>query len=132
MSKNIDTDAVLSVKRGGTSSGLTSGNFETDVSLEGELDVTDYVQDVPLTDETIRDIGLWAEKHRELTRTKLVTSLVNLFGCSLLCTFLLIGAATFNTDTDQSLLKDLAPQLITGQITLIGVALGFYFNTKER
>jgi hypothetical protein len=61
----------------------------------------------------------------------LVLWLVKLLGCSLLGTFILTGVATFNSKADKELIKDLVPQLITTQVTLLGVAFGFYFSNKE-
>jgi hypothetical protein len=134
MPKNIDicSSASPSSEREDSQSESTLINFDSDISLNGNLNLDDYVQDVTPTAKVAYDISIWTEKQREVTRTKLVTSLVTLLGCSLLGTFLLIGIATFKPNANQSLVKDLAPQLITAQVTLIGVALGFYFNTKQR
>lgn len=105
--------------------------FEPDITLHGELNITDYVQDVPLTQKSVKDVSDWTERHRETTRTKLVMWLVKLLGCTLVGTFVMTGVAAFSPKADKELIKDLIPQLVTTQVTLLGVAFGFYFGNKE-
>jgi hypothetical protein len=134
MPKNIDICSSSSASFKGEDSQSESIKVDSDsgISLDGSLNLDDYIQDVTPTAKVAYDISIWAEKQREVTRTKLVTSLVTLLQCSLLGTFFLIGVTTFRPNANQSLVKDLAPQLITAQVTLVSVALGFYFNTKQR
>jgi hypothetical protein len=101
------------------------------LTLDGELNISDYVQEVKPTQDTIQDVCHWTNKQRETTRTRLAMWLVKGFGCSLGLTFMLMGVAAFNPNADKALIKDLIPQIITPQVTLLGVALGFYFATKE-
>lgn len=109
---------------------LLSRESEIDVSLNGDLKISDYLCDVPPTPKTLQDISAWTEKQREITRMKLSLWLVKFFGCSLLCTFVLTGAATFSSHADKELIRDLFPQFITAQGTLLGVVYGFYFSNK--
>jgi hypothetical protein len=70
-------------------------------------------------------------QHTELTRATLAMMLVKFLGGSLIATFLLMGAAAFNPNADKAFIKDLIPQAITPQVTLLGVALGYYFGAKD-
>ncbi len=104
---------------------------ESYLTLDGDLNLSDYVQDTKPTLETTRNISAWANQNRETTRTRLAIWLVKIFGCSLGVTFLLIGVAAFNPNVDKTLIKEIIPQVITPQVTLLGVALGFYFGSKD-
>ncbi|MEO1351773.1 MAG: hypothetical protein AAFW84_23710 [Cyanobacteria bacterium J06635_15] len=110
---------------------LIQEKLESDISLNGDLNISDYVYDIPPAQETVQDISAWTEKRRETTRTKLVLWLVKILSCSLLVTFALTGMATFSPRADKELIRDLVPQLITTQVTLLGVAFGFYFSNKK-
>jgi hypothetical protein len=110
---------------------LIQGESEDGISLNGDLNISDYLCDVSPTQKVVQDISVWTEKQRETTRTKLVLWLVKMLGCSLLGTFILTGAATFSPRADKELIRDLVPQLITTQVTLLGVAFGFYFSNKD-
>jgi hypothetical protein len=133
MPEKVDSrdDIETSSLDGEAQSMLIPVKLEHDISLEGDLDVYDYLQDVAPTRKVIQDISVWTEKQREITRTKLVLWLAKLLGCSLLGTFMLIVVATFNPNLDKELIKDLIPQLVTTQGTLLGMAFGFYFSNKE-
>ena len=112
-------------------SSLTEVESKPDISLSGNLNVSDYLQHIPPSQKVVQDMSDWTERQRETTRTKLVMWLAKLLGSSLMVTFILIGVAMFNPKVDGELIKDLAPQLITAQVTLLGVAFGFYFSNKE-
>ena len=102
-----------------------------DLKIDGELNLSDYVQDIAPTPKTVREVSEWTVKHRETARTKLAMWLLTLFGGTLTASFILMGAAAFNPGADKGLIKDLIPQVITPQVTLLGVALGFYFTSKN-
>jgi len=102
-----------------------------DLKIDGDLNLSDYVQDIAPTPKTVREVSEWTTKHRETARTKLATWLLTLFGGTLIASFILMGAAAFNPGADKGLIKDLIPQVITPQVTLLGVALGFYFTSKK-
>jgi hypothetical protein len=133
MSEKVNScgSMATSVKKEEGQPNLMQIESEANISLSGDLNIVDYLQDAPPTKKVVQDISVWAEKQRETTRTKLVLWLVKLLGCSLLGTFILTGVATFNSKADKELIKDLVPQLITTQVTLLGVAFGFYFSNKE-
>lgn len=101
------------------------------LTLDGELSLSDYVQEVEPTEKTKTAIHQWAELQQETTRTKLAMTLVKFFGTSLVATFVLMGAAAFNPNADKAFIKDLIPQVITPQVTLLAVALGYYFGAKD-
>lgn len=132
MSEKIDSSSnVASVAEEERQPDLIQVESESDIELNGNLNVADYLRDVPPAKNVVRDISAWTEKQRETTRTKLVLSLVMLLSCSLLGTFVLTGVAAFNPKADKELIKALVPQLIATQSTLLGVAFGFYFSNKE-
>jgi|GEM_PF-2732972 len=133
MSEKVDSysSAATSVTREESQPSLMQIKSESDVSLRGDLNIADYLRDVPPTKKVVQDISVWTEKQRETTRTKLVLWLVKLLGYSLLGIFVLTGVATFNPKADKELIKGLVPQLITTQVTLLGVAFGYYFSNKE-
>lgn len=110
---------------------LIRGESENKISLSGDLNISDYLCDVSPTQRVVQDLSAWTEKQRETTRTKLVLWLVKILGYSLLGTFILTGVATFSPRADKELIRDLVPQLITTQVTLLGVAFGFYFSNKD-
>lgn len=99
--------------------------------LDGELNLSDYVQDISPSSKTIREVNEWTVKHRETARTKLAMRLLTLFSATLTGSFVLMGIAAFNPNADKALIKDFIPQVITSQGTLLGVAVGFYFTAKK-
>jgi hypothetical protein len=133
MPEKIDScaTAAASVSEDEMQSNLSYVQSETTLDLNGDLEISDYLHDVPPTKKVAQDISTWMEKQRETTRTKLVIWMVKLLGCSMLGTFVLTGAVAFSPQADKELIKDLVPQLITTQVTLLGVAFGFYFSNKE-
>jgi hypothetical protein len=104
---------------------------KADFNIDGELNLSDYVQDAAPTPKTIREVNEWTVKHRETARTKLAMRLMTMFGGTLTASIVLTGVAAFNPNADKALIKDLIPQLITSQSTLLGVAVGFYFTSKK-
>jgi hypothetical protein len=51
-----------------------------------------------------------------------------MFAFSLSATFVLVGLSSLVPQSDKGLLKDLIPLVVTPQVALLGVALGFYFD----
>lgn len=110
---------------------LTEVKVKPDISLDGELNISDYVRDVPVSPQTAEDLAAWATKQREVTRKNLAMWLVKVFGFSLGGTVLLAGTAAFVPTADKPFIKEIIPLVITPQATLLGVALTFYFTAKE-
>lgn len=104
---------------------------EPKIVLDGELHISDYIGDAPLRKETDQELQRWAYRQREITRTRLATGLLKFFGCSLGVTFLLMSLMAFNANVDKTLVKNLIEQIFPPQVTLLGVALGFYFGSRE-
>jgi len=102
-----------------------------DLTLDGDLDPSQYIGDVVPDKKTTQKLLMWAAVQKETTRAKLAMELTKFLGCSLLATFLLMGAAAFNTNADKAFLKDIFPLVITPQVTLLGVTLGYYFGAKD-
>lgn len=102
------------------------------LNLDGELNLSNYVGDVPLTKKTAKEVDDWAKKQQEQTRTCLASRLSTLFCCTLLSTLVWIGVASFSEKADKAFIKDVIPVVITPQVTLLGVALTFYFTNKEK
>lgn len=109
----------------------TVSEAKPDLVLDGELDISDYIGDVPASKKTAMDIADWSRTRREATRTSLAMWLVKLFSVTLVGTGLVSAVAVFTPSADKALLKEVFPLLITPQATLLGVALTFYFTTKE-
>jgi hypothetical protein len=132
MSEKINSyAAVTSSSEEERLSNLSQVQSKSDLDLNGDLNISDYLRDVAPTKKVVQDISTWTDRQRETTRTKLVIWLVKILGCSMFSAFALIGAAAFSPQADKELIKDLIPQIITTQVTLLGVAFGFYFSSKE-
>jgi hypothetical protein len=108
---------------------------KADLHLDGELNLSDYVQDIPSSQKTIREVHEWTnqqtEKQRETTRTQIAMRLVTMFSGTLAATFILTGIAAFNPIADKALIKDFASLAISAQVGLLGTALGYYFGAKD-
>jgi hypothetical protein len=111
---------------------LTGVRAKPEILVDGSLAPSDYITDVPISQRTSEDLAAWTRKQREITRTNLAMWLIKVFGCSLAASFLLVGVTAFSPQGDKTLIKDFVPQIITPQLTLLGVAIGFYFGTKEK
>jgi hypothetical protein len=97
------------------------------IVLDGKLDIGDYRISVPPSKEVCQDVEAWVGKNREQTRSKIANRLVTMFAFSLSATFVLVGLSSLVPQSDKGLLKDLIPLVVTPQVALLGVALGFYF-----
>lgn len=107
-------------------------------NLDGQLNLSDYITSVPISQKMAEEIASEATKQiaksaeqRETTRGKLAMLLAKVFGCSLGASFLLIGLTIFNPNADKTAIKDLISQTITPQVTLLSFALGFYFGSNK-
>ena len=98
------------------------------IVLDGKLDIGDYRISVPPSKEVCQDVEAWVGKNREQTRSKIANRLVTMFAFSLSATFVLVGLSSLVPQSDKGLLKDLIPLVVTPQVALLGVALGFYFD----
>lgn len=102
------------------------------LSLDGELIISDHIGNDPLTKKTAQDVDEWTRKQREQTRTCLASRLSTFFGCTLLLTLIWVGTASFSEKADKAFIRDVIPLVVTPQVTLLGVALTFYFTSKEK
>jgi hypothetical protein len=98
------------------------------IVLDGKLDIGDYRISVPPSKEVCQYLEAWVGKNREQTRSKIANRLVTMFAFSLSATFVLVGLSSLVPQSDKGLLKDLIPLVVTPQVALLGVALGFYFD----
>lgn len=105
---------------------------EPEMQVGGSLTPSDYLTNIPISQKTSEELAAEVGKQREATRTNLAMWLVKVFGCSLAASFLLVGITAFSPTGDKTFIKDFIPQIITPQLTLLGVAIGFYFGTKEK
>lgn len=115
-----------------TSLPLELENEEVHISLDGDLNLADYIRDKPASSDTVHEINDWVAQQREKTRTAIAMRFINLFGATLTATFVLMGVAAFNSSADKPLIKDIASLAITSQVGLLGTALGYYFGNKEK
>lgn len=100
------------------------------IVLNGQLDISNYITSVPPSKEVCQDVEDWVKKNRDRTRTKIANRLLTMFATSLVTTFVLVGASSLIPNSDRGLLKDLIPLVITPQVGLLGVTIGFYFDKE--
>lgn len=96
-------------------SSTNSNNEEDDIKLS----IDDFVYTKPISIQ------------RESTRSRISLSLLIVFSLSVLASYVMVGMAAFLPNIDRSIITDSLPLLLTPQITLLGVALGFYFGEKQ-
>lgn len=105
---------------------LTPVEARADLTIEGELNLSDYIQDVEPSERTRQAVYAWSVQHREITKEKLLTDLMKLFGWTSVASFLLVGVAITNPNVDKSFIKDVIPLFIGPQVTLLGGAYATY------
>ena len=103
----------------------------SELALDGSLNPSQYIGDIKPDNKTVSNIQDWAAQQKETTRARLAMMLAKCLGGSLIATYLLMGVAAFSPNADKVFIKDLIPLVITPQVTLLGVALGYYFGAKE-
>jgi hypothetical protein len=91
------------------------------IYLDGDLDISSHIQEKPYKPPSLE----------EQTRSTLALWLVKCFGCSLGSTILLMSISAFNPNVDKTFIRDFTKDLITPQITLVAMALGYYFGIKQ-
>lgn len=107
-------------------------DLKPDINLDGELNPSDYVTSVPVSQKTVNELSNSLAKQREAFRSKLAMRLTKIFGFSLGACFLLILITSIYPPANKAEIKDLISVTITPQVTLLSFALGFYFgNSKE-
>jgi hypothetical protein len=94
----------------------TNSNNEED---DTKLSIDDFVYTKPISIQ------------RESTRSRISLSLLIVFSLSVLASYVMVAMAAFLPNIDRSIITDSLPLLLTPQITLLGVALGFYFGEKQ-
>jgi len=98
------------------------------IVLDSKLDISDYIVSVLPSEEVCQNVEAWVGKNRERTRSKIANRLLTMFATSLVTTFVLVGVSSLMPNSDKGLLKDLIPLIITPQVGLLGVTIGFYFD----
>jgi hypothetical protein len=93
---------------------VATTDSEIDLSEPESLD--DYVISKPI------------KKQRESTRSQISLWLLICFSASLIASYVLVCVAAIVPGVDKTIIKDSLPLLLTPQVTLLGVALGFYFG----
>jgi hypothetical protein len=108
---------------------------ERSLNLDGELDMTDYVQAIPPSQQTVEELAERSkaqfDQMQEETRSSLALRLVTIFGSTLVVTYLFVGITAVTPSTDKELIKDITSQVIPPQVALLGAALGYYFGSKK-
>jgi len=107
-------------------------NLETKNPETPDIDsyIQKYIDDKNASPETIKYISKLAKFEQEKTRKNISEKLLVFFGASLGITYLLIGLASIYPQSDKQFIREMIPIIITPQVTLLGVALGFYFKEQ--
>ncbi|NET27095.1 hypothetical protein [Okeania sp. SIO1I7] len=92
--------------------------------------IQNYISDKDLSPENKKHIYKWVKVEQEKTRKNIAEKLLVFFGGSLVITYLLIGLASISPQSDKQFIREMIPIIITPQVTLLGVALGFYFKDQ--
>ncbi|NEP90920.1 MAG: hypothetical protein F6K18_31195 [Okeania sp. SIO2C2] len=92
--------------------------------------IQNYISDKNLSPENQKHIYKWVKIEQEKTRKNIAEKLLVFFGASLGITYLLIGLASISPQSDKQFIREMIPIIITPQVTLLGVALGFYFKDQ--
>ena len=100
------------------------------ILLDGKLDLNNYIISVPPKKEVREDVKAWVDKEREReqTRSKTTNHLLTVFTASVFGVFVLVGSNSLIPNSGKELAKDLIPVILSSQITLLGVIVGFYFD----
>lgn len=100
------------------------------IVLDGKLDTNNYIISVPPKKEVREDVKAWVDKEREReqTRSKTTHHLLTVFTASVFGVFVLVGSNSLIPNSGKELAKDLIPVILSSQITLLGVIVGFYFD----
>jgi Ser-tRNA(Ala) deacylase AlaX len=100
------------------------------IVLDGKLDINNYIISVPPKKEVREDVKAWVDKEREReqTRSKTTNHLLTVFTASVFGVFVLVGSNSLIPNSGKELAKDLIPVILSSQITLLGVIVGFYFD----
>ncbi|NEQ35220.1 MAG: hypothetical protein F6K40_02410 [Okeania sp. SIO3I5] len=92
--------------------------------------IQNYISDQNLSHENKKHIYKWVKFEQEKTRKNIAEKLLVFFGASLGITYLLVGLASIYPESDKQFIREMIPIIITPQVTLLGVALGFYFKEQ--
>jgi hypothetical protein len=104
-----------------------------DLSIDGMLDISDYIKEVEPNDRTRQAIYAWAVEKQERTKEKMLTCMLGLLASTLTATFLMVGIAISNPDVDKQFVKDVIPLILTPQITLLSASFGAYvLHTRSK
>ena len=103
-------------------------DFFEPIVLDRELDIDNYITSAPPRKEVCEDVEAWARKNREQTRSRTTNHLLTVFTASVFGVFVLVGSSSLIPNSGRELAKDLIPIIISSQITLLGVIVGFYFD----
>ena len=122
--ENESQDNVLYLER--------QENLETKNQEIPDVDsyTQNHISDKEPSPETRKNIYKWAKVEQEKTRKNIAEKLLVFFGASLGMTYLLIGLASISPQSDKQFIREMIPIIITPQVTLLGVALGFYFKDQ--
>lgn len=103
----------------------------SDLFVDGDLTISNYVSDIEPPPAVKQEVREWIAKQKEVTRSQLALRLATILGGSILATYILMGLAAFSPVADKALIKDLNSQIVTPQVALFGVTLGYYFGKKD-
>jgi hypothetical protein len=133
--KNISNSNNSSENQATNNNALVSNiqDDKPDLSIDGMLDISDYIKEVEPNDRTRQAIYAWAVQKQERTKEKILTCIVGLSASTLTATFLMVGIAISNPEVDKQFVKDVIPLILTPQITLLSGSFGAYIlHTRSK
>ena len=102
------------------------------IDTNRDINLDDYVTSVPVDEQTKKDIVQTFQEQREKTRSNLAMTLVKMFGATMAVSYLtIVLLIVFCPESKAKAVQDLIPLLLTPQISLVGVAVGFYFGENR-
>jgi len=99
---------------------------QLDLSVTGELNISDYIRDVPPSEKVSLTLLAWKTKNAEDAKRKVLLSLTSVFGGSVVFSSCLIFLASINNNVDKLFVEKSVQALLTCQSGLVGTAYGGY------
>lgn len=93
----------------------------TYIEIGSDINLSEHILERPYKDSNLE----------QETRSKIALWLVKMLGFSFAVTIPLMSLTAFVPQVDKNYIKDLNQTLILPQVTLVAMALGYYFGVKK-